>query len=232
MVASCAAHPVASKLQAEGDEEPDLRACRAAVRRLHAQSSPNGPKYETPGARWGWLDRELSSNLAGETGAVMIYRGARCALELRGDSSGAWDFAADHEAAERRHQSYFRELLQHHHMHTALLPVWEASGFALGFVPTLFAGPAALFATVEAVESFVEEHYNAQIARLVDTEDNAAEDVAAVLHLLRLCCADEVHHKEDARSRLLGSPRGLVFDVWASTVRTGSALAAETARRV
>ena len=47
------------------------------------------------------------------------------------------------------------------HKHTILLPVWRVAGFTLGLLPTL-AGDRALFVTVEAVETFVEEHYHEQ----------------------------------------------------------------------
>ena len=38
--------------------------------------------WEDAGAPWHWLDAELSSNLAGETGAVYIYSGAKDAQAL------------------------------------------------------------------------------------------------------------------------------------------------------
>ena len=39
-------------------------------------------EYLKDDANWHWLDRELSSNFAGETGAVYIYKGALSALAI------------------------------------------------------------------------------------------------------------------------------------------------------
>ena len=50
--------------------------------------------------KWTFLDRELSSDIAGETGAVYIYAGAARALKLRGERQYD-DFLEAHEAAER-----------------------------------------------------------------------------------------------------------------------------------
>ena len=53
-----------------------------------------------------------------------------------------------------------------------------------------------------------------------------------LLALLEHCCADEVHHKDDAAERAGGSSRTLVEQAWMRVVRLGSAVAAEVARRV
>ena len=153
------------------------------------------------------------------------------------------------------------------HKHTVLLPAWRASGFALGFAPTLLLGPPALFATVRSVESFVEQHYGVQIRALKEdgyegdgccgaaaTErapsplpprasstapprqhQQRHEQRAELIRLLELCCADEVHHKEEAAARLaaLGvRADGLLVLAWGWVVEVGSAVAAELARRL
>lgn len=53
-----------------------------------------------------------------------------------------------------------------------------------------------------------------------------------LVSLLEYCCADEVLHKGDAQARAGGPPRTLVERAWVAIVKTGSALAAEVARRV
>ena len=209
--------------------------------------------------KWTFLDRELSSDIAGETGAVYIYAGAARALKLRGERQYD-DFVEAHEAAERQHLSFFEELLDRH---TALLPLWRAAGFGLGFLPTFLAGPPALFATVESVESFVVEHYTHQIDHLrslpvaapqVTTNTSSQADTDELIRLLEFCCADELHHKDDARRRRLtaGGKKeikednhgtgtktihhedddSIIIKLWDRIVRTGSAAAAEAARRI
>mmetsp|Transcript_50165 Transcript_50165/g.166117 ORF Transcript_50165/g.166117 Transcript_50165/m.166117 type:complete len:104 (+) Transcript_50165:536-847(+) len=103
--------------------------------------------------------------------------------------------------------------------------MWRAAGFALGFAPALVSD-RALFKTVEAVETFVEEHYGEQIGPL-KVHGRCPQLVALLEH----CCADEVHHKEDA-ARRAGAHESLLERAWMAVVRFGSAVAAEAARRV
>eukprot|EP00593_Proboscia_inermis_P002823 CAMPEP_0171297872 /NCGR_PEP_ID=MMETSP0816-20121228/6619_1 /TAXON_ID=420281 /ORGANISM="Proboscia inermis, Strain CCAP1064/1" /LENGTH=191 /DNA_ID=CAMNT_0011772471 /DNA_START=150 /DNA_END=725 /DNA_ORIENTATION=+ len=187
-------------------------------------------------AKWHWLDKELSSNVAGETGAVYIYKGALAAIALRSDiTNEARDFVKDHMTNESAHLSSFQSVVPNH-KHTRLLPAWRAAGWTLGFIPTVLGGSNALYVTVEAVESFVEEHYQHQIGRL---KDPAVEDKCVELvRLLEHCCADEVHHKEDAVEKLLvGVDKNEKFKAWwrspwSKLVHIGSLTAAEIARRI
>jgi ubiquinone biosynthesis monooxygenase Coq7 len=196
--------------------------------------------YSDPSAEWTWLDRELSSNVAGETGAVYIYVGADAALRWRqkllfGGAESTKEFVRNHCAAEQLHLDLFVALIPHH-KHTRLLPIWKAAGFALGFLPALVSD-RALFLTVEAVETFVEVHYMEQIEVL--SEHGRCPHLVS---LLKHCCADEVHHKEDAAARRVvgGDSAGwltttvekVIARVWTGIVRLGSTVAAETARRV
>lgn len=105
--------------------------------------------------------------------------------------------------------------------------MWRIAGFSLGFAPA-FISDRALFMTVEAVETFVEEHYHEQIGSL-----RAHGRCPALLALLEHCCADEVHHKEDAAARRAGGGEATAIEhAWMSLVRMGSAVAAEIARRM
>lgn len=220
----------------------DLTRCRAEIAQRHAREEgrASGPAWEDSGAAWHWLDRELSSNIAGETGAVAIYDGAAAGLKLRlwaGASDGGsstHEFIQSHREAEASHLALFEALLPQS-KRTRLLPVWRVAGFALGFLPAAVS-PRALFVTVEAVEIFVEQHYQSQIGPLRN-EGLAPE----LVRLLSHCCEEEVHHREDA-ARLAaaggggaaaGSDRAqsLLERGWAAVVRAGSAVAAECARR-
>jgi hypothetical protein len=81
---------------------------------------------------------------------------------------------------------------------TALSPVWNAAGFALGAATALL-GEKAAHACTEAVETVIEEHYGDQITEL----DAAAEtELAARITKFR---EEEVEHKELALLR--GLPR-------------------------
>jgi ubiquinone biosynthesis monooxygenase Coq7 len=107
------------------------------------------------------LVQDLRSDHAGETGAVWIYAGAKAAMTFGSPdrySPEARAFVSMHHATEAEHLAYFDRLLDMR-MKSKLLPLWKISGWCLGFFPTLIGGEPALFLTVEAVETFVEEHY-------------------------------------------------------------------------
>lgn len=210
-------------------------------------------EYESPTSSWHWLDKELSSNLAGETGAVYIYKGALSALNLRQrvvSSSGdhrlatAQEFCHEHHDTEESHRRFF-EMIVPEGKHTKLIPMWKLAGYSLGFLPTMIGGTKALYVTIESVETFVEEHLKEQIAILENksvTEEQTA-DCPELLRLLRICCEDEIHHKEEAALKLLGedvrhdklsSPTlsSWWVEPWSKVVRVGSSVAAELARKV
>lgn len=181
----------------------DLLSCRSEIESEHAANIQNGTihhnhaarpsflrraskesSYAEPAAPWYWLDCELSSNVAGETGAVYIYEGAKAALSLRGASESTLSFVREHREAEARHLAIFSALLPPSKQ-TRLLPVWRVAGWVLGFVPALLSD-RALFLTVEAVETFVEVHYvRARPSRGLRARGRVRAPQAA-RHLLRL----------------------------------------------
>ena len=210
----------------------DLVAIRTELEAEHAQQAPS-LSYADSSAPWLWLDREMSSNVAGETGAVCIYDGAASALRLRASITSnvepsTFEFVEEHRAAEQSHLDLFEALLPTH-KHTRMLPIWRMAGFVLGFGPALLSD-RALFLTVQAVETFVEEHYHEQINPL--REHGRCPQLLA---LLEHCCADEVHHKDDAAARAGTADGGQLLAIergWMAVVRVGSAVAAEVARRI
>ena len=191
-------------------------------------------EYLKTTAQWHWLDKELSSNIAGETGAVYIYLGAISAMNLRPSSKEALDFCKTHMTTEQSHLSIFEKIVPKG-KRTKLIPLWKIAGFTLGFIPTVIGGSKALYVTVESVETFVEEHFQSQIKSLTakDNEVYCPELVKALTH----CCADEVHHKEDAKKHLLDNGKDSNLNSWwikpwSWVVQTGSSVAAQLARRL
>jgi ubiquinone biosynthesis monooxygenase Coq7 len=220
----------------------DIVVARDELRAEHSRDNENmncgSVPYELSHAPWHWLDREMSSNVAGETGAVCIYDGAAKALHFRSRWLGAnvnastVQFIEEHRATEAEHLRLFVDLLPLG-KYTKMLPLWRVAGFTLGFLPALIS-ERALFVTVEAVETFVEIHYGEQIEPLL--EHGRCPELVA---LLQYCCADEVHHKEDAAVRATAAAgtgsadgRSLMERIWMRVVRIGSAVAAEAARRI
>ena len=138
-----------------------------------------------------WLRTEMRTNHAGEYGAVLIYGGALRAAALRQkmgletDNGRMREFAERHRAHEQAHLDIMMTLVPESNR-SRLLPVWSVAAQSLGFFPALV-GPRCLYWTVASVETFVEQHYDAQIARL--RREGALPDVAALLERL---CAEEV----------------------------------------
>ena len=184
------------------------------------------------------LQRELRTDHAGETGAVMIYRGVLALArdpELRA-------FAQHHLETEQRHLGLIEGVVPPR-ARSALLPLWRISGWLTGAVPACF-GPRAVYATIQAVETFVDRHYAAQIEQIdahvaaapMATAGRSAEvpDVPALQtlrELLLACQADEVVHRDDAGSRWNNRP-GAFMRIWLWLVSRGSANAVVICRYV
>ena len=165
-----------------------------------------------------WLQAELRSDHAGETGAVWIYRGI---LHCSRDPL-VRDFAEQHLETEQGHLALFEQWLPNS-IKSVLVPAWRLSGWMLGALATL-GGRSGIFATIEAVETFVVTHYQQQIDRLVE-----ADTYPEVALALDQCMRDEDHHREDAHNRQSGD-RNLLCRCWQKLVEAGSAAAVVVAR--
>jgi demethoxyubiquinone hydroxylase (CLK1/Coq7/Cat5 family) len=169
---------------------------------------------------------DLRSDHAGETGAVWIYNGVLAVArnpELRA-------FARRHRDTERQHLARIAAVLPWPRRSRLLLP-WRLAGFAVGAVPALF-GARAVYATVAAVETFVDRHYQHQIDRLDAAPPSAQRDTLRAL--LAECRADECAHRDEAEAaRGAETPApGWLLRGWCALVRAGSAAAVGIARRL
>ena len=162
---------------------------------------------------------DLRSDHAGETGAVAIYRG----ILFVARDTGLRAFAQRHLHTEQQHLEQMQAWLPSSER-SRLLPAWRAAGWLTGVLPALF-GPPAVYATIAAVETFVDRHYAEQIAHLQDTSGPPA-----LRDTLAACQADECVHREEAAA--LASPRaGAAMRTWCWLVGAGSAAAVALARR-
>ncbi|MFN6999122.1 MAG: demethoxyubiquinone hydroxylase family protein [Elioraea tepidiphila] len=168
-----------------------------------------------------WLVAELRSDHAGETGAVMIYRGI---LAISRDPA-VRDFTERHKATEQGHLDLLDALLPPADR-SRLLPLWRVAGWLTGALPALF-GPRAVFATIDAVESFVDHHYRAQIDRL-----DAERILPEIRALLEHCRLEEVHHRDEAREAGEGPRYSAALRLWGRIVGAGSAAAVAAAKRI
>ncbi len=164
---------------------------------------------------------DLRSDHAGEAGAVQIYRGV---LAVTRDPA-LRRFAEHHLATEQAHLALVLTHLPAPHR-SRLLPFWRLAGWLTGALPAL-AGPGAVYATVAAVETFVDRHYAEQIARL----DTMPADTrrAALRADLERCRLDELQHRDEALACV--PAHGAWVRGWAALVGRGSAVAVRLARR-
>lgn len=192
---------------------------KPSTKPFFAPANPAGAAAPAPRPRW--LIQELRSDHAGETGAVCIYDGV---LAVARDPA-LRAFAAEHRATEQRHLALIEAELPAP-QRSRLLGPWRLAGWLTGALPAL-AGPRAVYATIAAVERFVDGHYQQQLDRLA-----AQPAHAALRQTLADCQADECHHRDEALAALKGRPPGLLLRAWCALVGAGSAAAVVLARRV
>jgi len=163
---------------------------------------------------------DLRSDHAGKTGAVAIYLGI---LAVSRDPD-IRHFAMAHLATEREHLARFAALLPRGRR-SLLLPIWRVAGWLTGALPAM-AGPRAVYATIDAVETFVDHHYEAQVRKLPHYGPGGA-----LRALLIACQADEVEHRDQARAAGTEAA-GRLTQACQWLVGTGSSLAVMAAKRM
>ena len=136
-----------------------------------------------------WLQQDMRSNHAGETGAVFIYRGILAVsrdVQVRA-------FAQTHLETEEKHLALISNELGVSQL-SLFLPLWKLAGYLTGAIPSIF-GSNAVYATVDAVETFVDQHYLEQIERL--QQQNIFPELR---RLLERCREEEIIHRDEARN--------------------------------
>ncbi len=185
-------------------------------------AQPAGPLPAT-------LVADLRTDHAGETGAVMIYRGI---LAVSRDAA-VRRFAHEHFVTETQHLAAIEPLLPPR-QRSRLLPLWRSAGWLTGALPAML-GPRAVYATIEAVETFVDRHYSEQIES-IDSLDpgHASPPLQALRSLLQTCRADAIGHRDEAALLLARSdkPPSLVLRLWVGSVGVGSRIAVKICRRI
>ncbi len=195
---------------------------------IASASSPRpGPARTTPlPAR---LVSDLRTDHAGETGAVMIYRGILATTR----DADVRSFSKGHLATEAEHLAAIELLLAPRHR-SRLLPLWRGAGWLTGALPA-WIGPWAVYATIEAVETFVDRHYTEQIESIdrLDPGHTDAPLQALRAHLYSFR-ADEIDHRDDAAARFdrHAGPPSPLLRLWVWAVGVGSRGAVKICRRV
>ncbi len=169
-------------------------------------------------------DEMLRVDHAGEYGAVAIYRGQLAVFERQHGRERIIGQLKEMAAEEQNHLDEFDRMLAAGHVRpTALSPIWNAAGFALGAATALL-GEKAAHACTEAVETVIEEHYGDQV-----TELNAAGEDALAAKMAKFQ-EEEVAHKDLATAE--GAAEAPGYPLLSAVIRTGCRLAIRISEKI
>ena len=173
-----------------------------------------------PGDRRPDADSMLRVDQAGEYGATRIYAGQLAVLR---PNSSAAKLVSRMAMQERRHLSHFDSMISERRVRpTALQPMWNVAGFALGAATALISEEAAMACT-DAVETEIDRHYERQLQDLGDSDPELS---AAITEFQ----AEELEHRDTARSA--GSERAVGYPLLTGAIRTACRVAIALSKRV
>ena len=162
----------------------------------------------------------LRVDQAGEFGATRIYAGQ---LAVLGDRHPDARIIAGMASQEERHRKIFDAMIARRGVRpTALQPIWNVAGFALGAV-TAAIGPRAAMACTAAVETEIDRHYAEQLAELANDD---AELAATITDFQ----AEEVEHRETAIAR--GAEQAPAYPLLSGVIRLGCRAAIALSKRI
>jgi len=162
----------------------------------------------------------LRVDQAGEYGATRIYAGQLAVLRANCPEAKLISRMA---AQEQRHLKRFDELMAARRVRpTALQPLWNVAGFALGAATALMSEKAALACT-DAIETEIDRHYSRQLDELGEDDPELASDISEFR-------ADELEHRDTAREA--GATGALGYPVLTAAIRAGCRVAIELSKRM
>jgi len=173
-----------------------------------------------PGDRRADTDSMLRVDQAGEYGATRIYAGQLAVLRRNCPEA---KLVARMAAQEERHLARFDKLMAERRVRpTALQPLWNVAGFALGAATALMSEKAALACT-DAVETEIDRHYGRQLDQLGDDDPELASDI-------RDFRADEIEHRDIARDA--GAAQAVGYPLLTAAIRAGCRMAIGLSKRM
>jgi len=162
----------------------------------------------------------LRVDQAGEYGATRIYAGQLAVLRRNCPEA---KLIARMAAQEQRHLERFNRLMAERRVRpTALQPLWNIAGFALGAATALMSEEAALACT-DAIETEIDKHYGEQLKQLRDDDPEFSSDIADFR-------ADEIEHRDTAREA--GARNAVGYPLLTAAIRAGCRVAIELSKRI
>ena len=157
---------------------------------------------------------------AGEYGATRIYAGQLAVLRRNCPEA---KLVARMASQEERHLKRFNALMAERRVRpTALQPLWNVAGFALGAATALMSEQAALACT-DAVETEIDRHYGHQLAEIGDDDPELAGDIAEFR-------AEELEHRDSARAA--GATNAAGYPLLTAAIRAGCRVAIGLSKRI
>ena len=173
-----------------------------------------------PGDRRADRASMLRVDQAGEYGATRIYAGQLAVLRRNAPES---KLIARMAAQEERHLKRFNELMAERRVRpTALQPLWNVAGFALGAATALMSEKAALACT-DAVETEIDRHYAEQLRELGNEDPELSGDIAEFQ-------AEELEHRNVAREN--GAAQAIGYPLLTAAIRAGCKVAIGLSKRI
>jgi ubiquinone biosynthesis monooxygenase Coq7 len=162
----------------------------------------------------------LRVDQAGEYGATRIYAGQLAVLRPNCPEA---KLIARMAAQEQRHLRRFDHLIAERRVRpTALQPLWNVAGFALGAATALMSEKAALACT-DAVETEIDRHYGEQLDQLGEDDPELAADIAEFR-------AEEVEHRDSARES--GAAEAVGYPLLKAVIRAACRVAIDLSKRI
>jgi ubiquinone biosynthesis monooxygenase Coq7 len=156
---------------------------------------------------------------AGEWAARRIYQGQRAVLG-RGPRG---DVLRHMQEQEQVHLDTFSHLIAARRVRpTALLPLWDVAGFALGAVTAALGEQAAMACTV-AVEEEIDAHYAGQAAEL-------GEDEAPLKQTIERFRVEELEHRDIGLAH--GAEQAIGYRLLYNAIRLGCRTAIALSQRL
>ncbi|MBA3576393.1 MAG: demethoxyubiquinone hydroxylase family protein [Sphingomonas sp.] len=157
---------------------------------------------------------------AGEYGATRIYAGQLAVLR---PSSPAAKLISRMAMQEQRHLERFDHLVAERGVRpTALQPMWNVAGYALGAATALIS-PDAAMACTDAVETEIDLHYQSQLEELGEDDSELSADIAEFR-------AEELEHRDTARAA--GAEKAIGYPLLTGGIRAVCRVAIALSKRV
>ena len=173
-----------------------------------------------PGQRRADTNSMLRVDQAGEYGATRIYAGQLAVLRRNSPEA---KLIARMAAQEDKHLDRFNWLMAERRVRpTALQPLWNVAGFALGAATALMSEKAALACT-DAIETEIDRHYGEQLNQLGEDDPELAADIAEFR-------VDELEHRDTAREA--GAAQALGYPLLTAAIRAGCRVAIALSKRI